>query len=156
MRHARHFIERDVHHPTHIFQRGTSSHGAKRDDLRDLFLAVFLDCVIDQHVALIIWEVHVDIRHRHALWVQETLEEQVVADRLNVGHHQGIADDRASSAATHIPPDVLFTAKSNQIPHDDHIAAKAHRDNRVDLELEALTQPLGGHGWAGIGRSQRQ
>ena len=60
-------------------------HLAERDDLRDGLAAVLGDDVLHDALAPADREVDVDIGHRHALGIQEALEEQVVAQRIDVG-----------------------------------------------------------------------
>ena len=41
--------------------------------------------VVDDAVAAVHAEVDVEVRHRHALGIQEALEQQVVAQRIEIG-----------------------------------------------------------------------
>ena len=61
-----------------ILDRRLGRHGIERDYLRHLLAAVFARHVVDHFAAPVHAEVHVDIRHRHALRIQEPLEEKHV------------------------------------------------------------------------------
>ena len=77
-------------------------HLAEGDDLRHAVGAVLLGHVADHALAAAHGEVDVDIRHRHALGVEEALEQQVVAQRVDVGDLQAVGDD-ASRPPSHGP-----------------------------------------------------
>ena len=75
-------------HARGVARRRAREHLAERDDLRDRLLAVLLGHVADHALAAADREVDVDVRHRHALGVEEALEQQVVAQRIDVGDLQ--------------------------------------------------------------------
>jgi hypothetical protein len=71
------------------------------DDLRDALAAIFVGDVLDDPVAPFHAEIDVEVRHRHAFGIQESLEQQVMLDRIEIGdaedeRHQGA---RARAAA---------------------------------------------------------
>ena len=66
--------------------------GTVGDDLRHAVVAVLRRYVIDHTIAALHAEVDIEVRHRHALGIEETLEQQVVAQRLDVGDAQRIGD----------------------------------------------------------------
>ena len=59
---------------TTVAQHGLRRHGAVGDDLADLVAAVFVGHVVDDAIAAIHAEVDVEVRHRHALGIEEALE----------------------------------------------------------------------------------
>ena len=52
--------------------------------MRDLFLAVFLRHPVQDASASVVVEVNVDIGERDTVGIQETLEQQVVGDRVDL------------------------------------------------------------------------
>ena len=58
---------------------GPGEHRAERDDLGDVVLAVLARDVGDDLVPAVVLEVDVDVRHRHAVRVEEPLERQPYA-----------------------------------------------------------------------------
>jgi hypothetical protein len=83
-----------LQHPAHVAHRGLREQRAEGDDLRHPVAAVFFLHVADHLLAAIHAEVDVEIGHRHALGVQEPLEQQAVAQRIEVGDGQRIGHQR--------------------------------------------------------------
>ena len=65
-----------LENPPHVAQGGARLQLAEGDDLRHVVLAVLVLHVTDHRVALVLAEVDVEVRHRHALRVEEALEQQ--------------------------------------------------------------------------------
>ena len=80
-------------HARGVARRRAREHLAEGDDLRHAVGAVLLGHVADHALAAAHGEVDVDVRHRHALGVEEALEQQVVAQRVDVGDLQAVGDD---------------------------------------------------------------
>ena len=77
-----------LQHAADVAHHGARLQLAEGDDLRDAVGAVFAAHVVDHLVAAVLAEVDVEVRHRHALGVQEALEQQAEADRIEVGDGQ--------------------------------------------------------------------
>ena len=58
-----------------------------------MIVAVALLDVLDDFFTLDVVEIDIDIRHRHALRVQEALEQQIVFQRVEVRDAEEIRDD---------------------------------------------------------------
>ena len=69
--------------------------GGIGNDLSDSLFAVFLRGVADHVRASAFVEIDVDIRHRDAFRIQESLEEQSVFDRIEFGDSQRVGDHGA-------------------------------------------------------------
>src|SRR5207302_7943791 len=76
-----------------VLHRGLRGHRSEGNDLGDIFATVFLRYVFDQLAAPPHAKVDVDIRHGDALGIQETLKEQVVLQRVDIGDAQGVAHE---------------------------------------------------------------
>ena len=72
-------------HPRHVAHDQASGHRAEGDDLAHRVVAVALGDVVDDPLAAGHAEVDVEIRHGDPLRVQQALEEQVVAERVQLG-----------------------------------------------------------------------
>ena len=83
---------REAEHPRRVAHRVAGLDRAERDDLGDVVAAVALGGVADHLVPVAGVEVHVDVGHRDAARVEEALEQQVVADRVEVGDPQRVGD----------------------------------------------------------------
>ena len=93
----------DVEHAPRVAHGGARGHRPEGDDLGDAVAAVLLGDVVDHPLAAVDREVDVDVRHRLAARVQEALEEQVVADRVDVGDLEAVRDERARRRAAARP-----------------------------------------------------
>ncbi len=82
-------------HAADVAQRRARLQRTEGDDLRHLFAAVFLLHVADHLFAAVLAEVDVEVGHRHAFGIEEALEQQREAQRIDVGDRQRIGD-RAS------------------------------------------------------------
>jgi hypothetical protein len=59
--------------------------------------AVFLAHVLDDPPAVVLAEVDVEVGHRHPLRVEEALEQQRVAQRIEVGDAERVGDQRTGA-----------------------------------------------------------
>ena len=84
-----------VHRAADVADHRLRLHRAEGDDLRDVLAAVFCGDVVDHLAAAPLAEVDVDIGQRHALGVEEALEDQVVVQRVDVGDAQRPRDQAA-------------------------------------------------------------
>src|SRR5580692_11260816 len=121
------FTVRNIHGAANIFDGGFSGHGAEGDDLRNIFAAVFMGDVVDQFAATAHAEVDVDIRHGDAFWIQETLEQQVVLQRVDVGNAQRVTHQAAGSRTTaRANWNFLRTSVMNEVPDDQEVSFIVH------------------------------
>ena len=102
--------------------------GAIRDDLADhrcVFAAVLVVDVLDDLLAVLVGDVQVDVGEAFALFGQETLEEQVLADRVDVGDAQGVADCGVGGGAATLRHDAAFGAATRDVPHNQKVAGQS-------------------------------
>ena len=88
-----------LQHAADVAQHAARLQRAEGDDLGDLVAAVALLHIVDHLVAAVLAEVDVEVRHRHAFRIEEALEQQAEADRIEVGDGQRIGDQRARARA---------------------------------------------------------
>ena len=111
----------------------------ERGDLTDAGLAVLLLHVLDHLVAAVHAEVDVEVRHAHALRIQEALEEQVVRDGIEVGDPQRVRDERAGAgAAARSDGDAVLLSELDEVPDDEEVSWEFHPADDVHLHREAL------------------
>ena len=79
------FARGDAKDARHVLYRGAGLHRPERDDLPDARAAVALANVLDDLPTPLETEIDVDVRHRHAFGIQETLEEEIELERADVG-----------------------------------------------------------------------
>ena len=126
----------------HVLDGHLGGHGAVGDDVRHLFGAVVLGDVAQHVGASVVVEVDVDIGQRDTVGIEETLEQQVVLDGVNLRDAQAVGHARAGSgAAAGADADAeLVAGDVDEILHDKEVAGEAHRLHDVQLELYALLQ----------------
>ena len=113
---------------------------AERDDLGDVVAPVALGRVADHLVAVPRVEVHVDVGHRDAARVQEAFEQQVVADRVEIGDPQRVGDRTPGGRATAgADADAAVLGVLDQVPRDQEVRREPH----VADDLELVGEPLG-------------
>ncbi len=127
----------DAQDPADVADRRPGEHRAERDDLGDVVRAVLARDVGDHLVAPAVLEVDVDVGHRHAVGVEEALERQLVADRVDRRDPQRVRDDRARRAAAAGRRDALLAGEADEVGHDEEVAGVAHRDDDAELVVEA-------------------
>ena len=89
-----HETVRMAEHAADITHHGLGRHRPVGDDLRHRVTTVLACHVVDHAVAVVHAEIDVEIRHRHAFRVEETLEQQVVREGVEIGDTERIGDER--------------------------------------------------------------
>src|SRR5713226_8652475 len=106
---------------------------------RDAVAAVFLLDVAEVLVAPVRAEVDVEIRQRHALGIEEALEQQAEAQRVEIGDGERPGDDRAGARAAPRPDGNARSLRPlDELRDDEEISREAHLDDDVELEVEPL------------------
>ena len=98
-----------------------------------------------QHLAAaVVVEVGINIRQRDTVRIQETLEQQVILQRVNLRDTQTVGHHRTGSRATaRTYPDIQLVAGGiDEVLHDEEVAREAHRLHDMKFEANAV-QHLG-------------
>ena len=99
--------------------------------------------VLDHAVAAFIVEVHVDIRHRDTLGVQEALEEEVVLDGVKVGDTQAVGYHAACGAAsTGAYGYAVVLGPVDEVLDYEEVVRESHIGYGLELEVDAVAQGL--------------
>ncbi len=85
--------------PADVAQHGARLQLAEGDDAGDPIGAVLVAHVADHLVAPVLAEIDVEVGHRHPLGVQEALEQQAEAERVQIGDRQRPGHHRARPRA---------------------------------------------------------
>ena len=130
---------RDVENAAGVANRRARRHGREGDDLRDAVAPVLLGDVVDDAVTAGDREVDVHVRQVLARRVQEALEQQAVAHRVDVGDLEAVGGDRACGrAATRPDADPVLLREVDEVPDDEEVVREAHLLDRLELEAQAL------------------
>ncbi len=133
--------QRHVEDASHVADGGARRHGAEGDDLGDALAAVLLLHVGDDPIAAAVVEVAVDVGHGDALAVEEALEEQVVAQRVEVGDLQHVGDQRPrGAAATWTDLDAVAARRAHEVPDDEEVGREAGLLDDVQLHAQPLVR----------------
>jgi hypothetical protein len=136
---------RDLEHTAGITDRCTRHHRPEGDDLRDAVAAVLLRDVVDHPVAAGHREVDVHVRHRLSARVEEALEQQVVADRVDVGDLEAVRREAPGrAAAARADRDPVPLGERDEVPDDQEVVREAHLPDRLELEAKPFLE-LWGH-----------
>ena len=130
-------------HPADISDRRPGEHRPEGDDLGDVVWTVFAGDVGDDLVTSAVFEVDVDVGHRHPVGVEEALERQAVADRVDRRDAEGVGDDRPGSGTTAGRLDARLPGEPHEVGDDEEVGRVAHRRDDAELVVEA---PLEGRG----------
>ena len=137
---------RKVQHPAHVANGRTCRHRTEGHNLAHRPVAVLVLHVVDHAVAVALAKIDVKVGHRHPLRVQKPLEQQVVAQRVQVGDFQCIRHQRTGSrAASRADRAAIGLGPLDEVTHDQKVARKTHLQDGVDLELQPrhVFGPLG-------------
>ena len=101
--------------------------------------AVALAHIGDHLVAAVLAEVDVEVRHRHALGVQEALKQEPEAHGVEIGDGERPGDERACARAASRPDrDSLRLCPLDKIGDDEKVALIVHAGDDVELEGKAI------------------
>ena len=133
------FGVRHFEYAGHIADGRTGRHLAKRHDVGDTGVAILAGAILDDLAAPGILDIDVDVGHRDAIGVQETFEQQVVFQRVQVGDIERIGDDGACRRTSARPEDdTLALAPVDEILDDEEITVVAHLLEHAELHIETL------------------
>ena len=84
-------------------------------------------------------EVHVDVGHAHARWVEESLEQKVVLQWVEFCDAEAIRHRTTGSGTTAwTDTDAFIFGVLDEVPHDEEVRAKAHLLDDAKLEGDTL------------------
>ena len=132
-----------IQHPPHIPDHAPGRQRTEGDDLHHPILAVLAHYIVDNLLAALKAEIHVNIRHGHPLRVQEALKEQAVAHGIQLGDSQSVGHQAAGGAAPARPHhNIVVSGVFDEIPHNQEIIHIPHGLNGPQLIVQPLPQLL--------------
>jgi len=104
-----------------IAHRRARHHGAKGTDLCHMRVAVFFACVLDQFIAPVVGDVHIDIGRAGPLWIEEALKRHIECNRIDGGDAAEIGDQRTGSRTARVGENMLLARILEEIRDDKKI-----------------------------------
>ena len=136
--------QRNLLHASYIGEGGFGSHLSVGNDMRDVRLAVLTADIIQHFASSAVFEIGIYIRQGNTVGIEETLEQQVVLERVEVGYlqavrHYGAGRRTTSRTDGHIQ---FFACRTDEVHDDEEITRETHRDDGIEFELDALFEFL--------------
>ena len=130
--------ERKFLYTGNVFDSQFGSHRTICDDMRYFFLTIFIGYPAKHFTTTVVIEVHIDIGQGDTVRIQETLEQQVVLDRVDLGDTQTVSHCRTGSRTTSGPYRYAqFRACGiDEVLHYQEVSGETHRFHDVQLEVE--------------------
>ena len=140
-----------VHHSGGVLERLLRLNGAEGDDLRDLLFTVLFGYVVDDFAAATIVKVHIEVGHGDAVGVEESLEDQVVVERVQVGNTHRVRDHGACTGATAgAHANTVALSPVDKVGDHEEVAGEAHGGNNPHLVLCLLAHIVGNALWEAV------
>jgi hypothetical protein len=131
--------QRHLQNAPDVADRGLRRHRRERDDLGHAVGPVLLRDVADDLFTALDREVAVDVGHRHAVDVEEALEDQTVLQWIEVGDAEAKRDQASCcAAAAGSDDDALLAREVVKVPDDQEVRRVAGLADHRKLELGAL------------------
>ena len=102
--------------------------------------AVLLIDVLDDLLAAVGLDVHIDVGRPVPLRSEEPLEEQPVRNSVHIGYPQCIADRGVRRRAAPLAVDVLFPAELHDVVHDEEVAGEVQLLDHLQLAVELVVR----------------
>ena len=126
-------------HAGHVADRQLGRHRTERHDLGHAFLPVLVHAVMQHVVAAVLVEIDIDIRQGDTLGIQETLEQQVVFQRIYVGNFQTVGHDRSGCRTTaRSDRHAHFASRADIVPYDEEVTRESHPFDRTQFVPDAF------------------
>ena len=137
--HGVHLLVRDAHHAAHIADGVAGRHGAEGDDLRHMVGTVLAVDIVDDFLSAFVAEVHIKIGHADTFRVQKALEDQVVADGVDIGNADAVGRNAACAGTTaRAHRNALTLGIVDIVPHDEVVVGVPHLLDHADLILQTV------------------
>ena len=105
----------------------TRLNGGERNDLGHMVATVLLCRVANHVISIARVEVHVDIWHAYARWVEEPFKQKVVLQWVELCNAQAIRHRTSGSrTTTRTNTNAFIFRVLDEVPHNEEVRAKAH------------------------------
>ena len=113
--------------------------------MRTVLVSVFIHHPFQHLATAVVVEVGINIGQRDTVRIQETLEQQVVFQRVNLRDTQAICHHRTSRrATTRSHPHVQYVAcRVDEVLHNEEVTRKTHGFHDMQFEADTVVDLLG-------------
>ena len=133
------FCQGDGKGTPHVAHDASRLHRAEGRDLRDGVVAVGVLHMLYDFPAAAFAEVNVDVRQGDALVVEESLEQEVVGEGVEVRYAHRPGHERAGcGSAAGADGNAVVLGPVDEFLNDEEIARETHAKDDVDFVLEAF------------------
>ncbi len=122
----------------HVAHRAARAVGDHRGGQCGAFARVLVVDVLDDFLAPLVLEVHVDVRRLVALAGNETLEQQRDLLRRHLGDEQAVAHHRVGRRAAALAQDVARAREAHDVVHGEEVVLVVQLLDQRQLRVDAL------------------
>ena len=131
-------------HACHVLDGVLCSHRGIGDDMCTILVTILVLDPLQHTTAAVVVEVSINIGQRDTVGIEETLEQQVVLQWVNLGDSQAVSHYRACRRATsrtnhHAQ---LVASRVDKVLHYQEVARETHRLHNVQFEANAVVDLL--------------
>lgn len=133
-------VEWQFLHTRHILDGVLGGHTAIGDDMGTILVSILIHHPSQHLASTIVIEVGINIRQVDTVRIQETLKQQVIFQRVNLGNAQAISHDRTcrrTTARTYHDTQLL-AGSPDKVGHDEEVARETHGLHHMKLEVDML------------------
>ena len=128
-------VDGDIADTGHILDGALRRHSAESDH------AGHVVCVVNPLHILVggreVLEIHVDIRHTDTVRIEETLKQELVLDRVQIGNPEAISHNRTRRRTSSRPDQITHLARgADVILNNQEVIREAHLADSHQLELD--------------------
>ena len=129
-----------IQNPPDIADDPLCVHTAEGDDLGYVLVAaIFIGDIFDHLIASIHAEVDINIRHTHPFRIEESLEQQIVLQRIDISDFESISHHTACGrTTTGSDRNTVLLGVVDKIPHNEKITRIAHLIDDAQLPVQPL------------------
>ena len=138
-------VQRQFFHTGNVPDGVLRRHGGISDDVCAVLVAVLVHDPLQHLTASVVIKVGVDIREVDTVGIEETFEQQVVFQRVNLRNSQTVGHYRSGGrAAPRSHHDTqLLAGGIDEVLHNEEVAGETHRLHHVQLESDVALHLVG-------------
>ena len=130
---------RHLQHAPHVAQHAARLQRPECDDLGDAVAAVAFLNIRDDFIAPVLAEIDIEVGHRHAFGIEEALEQEAEAHRVEIGNGERIGDEGARARAAARPDrDIVCLRPLDEIGYDEEVSGIFHPLDHFELERQSI------------------